>query len=327
MRYLCCWLLLLLCLAPLCAESIAWPGWEVYTLGNDGDSDSYSFAYPITNMFDGNPRTACVRDGLHISSTGEEKYDHGIGTYFRIENTGKVPIICDGIGIINGYAKNQEIYQRNNRITQITIDCLCPDKKNPKGPNVDWKKTYALQETMEVQRLPLPHLHLWAIEITIDAVLSGKDDDLCISELVLYRGNTPISWGLTPTVRLSSYTDFTLSKLIHGDQFVKLDGHSGTDFLVCPHPKAPWILLLTEIGSNVFYLYDLRRDVCLWRQPFSGDGEGIGWQNNTKVILKTANKQNRVEWHCLDTVKHTWQRCAMPPKATREGLENLVDGW
>jgi hypothetical protein len=278
-------------------------------------------------MLDGNPHTAWVfhkgwRDlppgeSWGYSDTPDASFNHGVGATIYISADQDTAFVCDGIGIINGYAKNGDSYRRNNRITQIALHCF--------GPNVHWHKSYALRETRALQRIPLPHLRLSYFSFNIDAVQTGMDDDLCISELVLYHGNTPIPWRLTPTVLSTPMMECDgrpTYTLVRGHRVVALNGHPDTTYSGFPQAHTSRVLLLAK---QQLYLYDLRRNVCVWRRAFTGTAERIGWQSPTQALLQTVDARKHIYWYRLETRYLTWQRRDAPPQKTRGFLNDVTD--
>lgn len=312
MRYL-CFCLFFVVVTPLWAAmcGITWPEGEVST-----SEISSSLQYPIANMLDGNPATAWVyhkawRDlppGVigGYSDNPDAAFKHGVGAFIYVQTNWETPVICDSIGIINGYAKNNDIYQRNNRITQITLIYS--------GPKGNFEKAYTLRETLEMQRIPLPHFRLRRFFIRITAVKIGKDDDLCISELVLFHGNTPVPWRVTPivlstpTLECDGRPTYTL---VHGQKEVALSGHKALSYYGFPQLHTSRVLLL---GSQELILYDLRRCLVVWRHTFTGTATQIGWQNTTQALFQTEDRHKRPHWYRFDARHLTWQRCPAPSK-------------
>ena len=86
--------------------------------------------------------------------------------------------------------------------------------------------------------------------------------------------------------------------------------------------SASRVLLLS---NNTLYLYDLRRDACVWRRTLTEVPEQIGWQSNTRALLQTRGKHQRIHWYRLDATHLTWRRCPAPPKTKRRFLTDLTD--
>jgi hypothetical protein len=310
--------ILLVGTSPLWASRIGiqWPGWEVRT------TEKFSLLkYPLTNMLDGKQDTAWVFNKWDCEpNTDSEsikrmttKFKHGIGTSITVKTGEDTTVFCDGIGIINGYAKNSTIYQQNNRITKITLNCT--------GPKTNWSKSYSLKESSEMQNLSIPHLRLNQIQIHFDEVKVGKDDDLCISELVLYRDKKPISWQLTPTVicnkELGCDACPSYVLLCSNKEVILTDDYSSIAD-VFPQPKNPNRVLL--FANNQIFLFDFKLNKYVWRQSFAGRAENFGWKTNTCAYLLTYNENKKTHWgnwYMLNTVDFSWKKIKALPKKSR----------
>lgn len=144
------------------------------------------FSYGPKNLFDNDLNTAWV-EGVTGSGDGE---------WVEIDCAGNVHI--EAIGIINGYTKNQAIYNANNRIRKIRLEVQArvawPDgttdqrvvdidleekqfnelNRNVQAPFISWLADYGMG--VPVSR----------IRLTVLSVAGGtKYDDTCISELYL----------------------------------------------------------------------------------------------------------------------------------------------
>ncbi len=315
--------------SPLWASEIGiqWPGWEVRTSEKAANKD-----YPLTNLLDNNPKTAWVFnrfDGYEPSTDVEyvkrmtTEFNHGIKKSITIRKGQDKTFICDGIGIINGYAKNSTIYQQNNRITKISLICSG-------GKNI-WSKTYSLKETLDIQKLSIPHLRLNQIRISFDEVQAGNDDDLCISDLVLYHGKNIIPWLLTPSVICNKELGCDSSPmymLLHGNKEVIPTIDNPNIYDVFSLPDNPnHVILFT--GSNQLSLYDFKSDKYLYRQQFTGWAENFGWQTKTIAILQTYNYTNknktlRKHWYQLNIVDFSLKAIKAIPEKSR-GFMRVVE--
>lgn len=146
------------------------------------------FNYDPSTLFDNDLNTAWV-EGVPGS---------GVDEWVEIELAGNTQI--EAIGIINGYTKNEAIYNANNRIRRIRLDVVYQDywtgastepknesveldltekrfhelNRNVQAPFVSWLADYGMGKLVS------------KIRLTILAVARGvKYDDTCISELFL----------------------------------------------------------------------------------------------------------------------------------------------
>lgn len=316
--------LVLLSAVPLWAAlcGIAWPGWQVST-----SEVSSSRTYPLTHLLDGDPATAWVyhkawRDlppgvAWGYAEDPDARFNHGVDTTLYLE--ADQSFVCDGIGLINGYAKSSRTYWRNNRITHVTIHAY--------GPNhTQWNTTVTLRITRAIQRIPVPHLRMQNLTITITAVDPGADDDLCISELVLYRQNTPIPWCLSHTVlstEMHECDGYPAYTLWCGRRIVTLDGHERTTYTGFMQPHAARVMLL---AGQTLYLYDFNFDTYVLSQHFIGKACRLGWISNTQAVLQTEDDRHRVRWYRMDARQLTWQRCPSPSEKDKHKLHYFSDG-
>lgn len=130
--------------------------------------------YKAENLLDGDPSTAWV----------EGKKDWGMSEYvdfdtnpFLDNNAGSYKV--KKIGIINGYAKNKDVFKMNNRVKQIKLDSesyISNEKLN---------RTYILKDTMDMQYIEFDKPVLMSrFKITIIDIYKGtKWNDTCLSEV------------------------------------------------------------------------------------------------------------------------------------------------
>ncbi len=319
-----CWWLVVGCVPGWAAlNGIVWPGWQL------GTSETMSsLHYPITQMLDGNPRTAWVfnRWGsgtkpatMPVPDDTFDSFEHGKGIFLYLTRDRAAPIVCDGIGICNGYAKDRTTYLRNNRITKLTIFGYVVG-----APHI-WQQSYTLRETTALQRLPIPHLRLTELNLRVDGVAAGPDDDLCISELVLYHGAQPLAWRVPPAVLTTPEIECDgrpRYQLVRGHHVQPLDGRPASSYGGFPQPQTPIMLLL---GGHTLYLFDLRRAAVVWQHAFPGTATDIGWVNATQALLCTAGPHRRRHWYRLDAARRTWQPSPPPAQRQRRRLRDFTD--
>jgi len=168
--------------------AVQWPGWKIKT-----SECQHGEKYPLVNMFDGTPETAWVFNQKLYEGMGEHyhKYKHGEGEYIDLQHTGD-PISINGISLINGYAKSESVYQRNNRIYKLKVSV------HSEGKN--WEKTVDLTESRSAQKVSFPRVAIKSIRLEVVQVALGDDDDLCISEVSLLDGEYKIPWGISSTI-------------------------------------------------------------------------------------------------------------------------------
>ena len=144
--------------------------------------------YAVGNLTDGDPSTAWV----------EGKKGSGIDEYIKFycpqEEADMVNIYSaykiDSLGIINGYAKNEEVFYKNNRVKKIKIEYKNDifREENPYNMKTPEIYEYILEDTMAMQYLVFPEpIYMSSMKISILEVYKGsKWDDTCISELRIF---------------------------------------------------------------------------------------------------------------------------------------------
>ena len=139
--------------------------------------------YSIKNIIDERPETAWV-EGKNDSGINEF-ITIGMSEYIesdRVEDDyiyGSYKI--EKIGIINGYAKDENTYKQNNRVKKLLLKC-----------NNEFSEThyrlYTLKDTMAMQYIEFDKpIFMDRIKFTIRDVYKGsKWDDTCISEIRIF---------------------------------------------------------------------------------------------------------------------------------------------
>ena len=141
--------------------------------------------YAAKNMVDGNPSTAWV----------EGKKGGGINEYIKFycppEESDMVDLYSaykiKGLGIINGYAKSENVFYKNNRVKKIRIEYKNDifREENPYDMKKQGSFEFILEDKMEMQYLEFTGpIYMSEMKITILEVYKGsKWNDTCISEL------------------------------------------------------------------------------------------------------------------------------------------------
>lgn len=129
---------------------------------------SGSITYFPKNVMDGKPETSWTE-----GATG-----HGVGEWIKLES-GQDQVVT-GINIMAGYAKNDQIYQQNNRIKTLKVEC-----------SDGTSKVFTLEDLADYtayQDLKFDSpVQTKSIKLTIIDVYPGsKYEDTCISEISLY---------------------------------------------------------------------------------------------------------------------------------------------
>ena len=141
------------------------PSTIVYFIANNVLIENKVFDYTIDKMLDSNPATSYV----------ENSEDNN--TYFTVIFPQKNRNV-KGLRIINGFAKNNNLYMANNQIKTIIIEGYQDDVTTPA-----FVKTWNLKQTMDYQiiKFDFPDCERLYIK-SIDLYKGTKYNDTCIAE-------------------------------------------------------------------------------------------------------------------------------------------------
>lgn len=123
------------------------------------------FDYAIDKMIDSNPATSFVE------SSEDDNISFDINLYELSRN-------IKGLKIINGFAKNENLYKSNNQVKTISVKAYGSSITKP-----IFEKTFKLKQTMDFQFIELNiencrRLHIQSIEL----YKGTKYNDTCIAE-------------------------------------------------------------------------------------------------------------------------------------------------
>jgi hypothetical protein len=123
-------------------------------------------SYPLYQMIDDNPETTWV----FITDAHDEVRNKPIQLEIQFHDDTYIKTIR----MINGYSKSEDLYTKNNRITEVVI---ADDRNN--------RYEYDLEQTLSFQDITLPEPSGY-IKLTAKKIVRGsRYDDTCISEIVL----------------------------------------------------------------------------------------------------------------------------------------------
>lgn len=182
--------------------------WLKWAIGYQyrGDSIYPLRQYFIGNMIDGDQKTAWVVGGRYdLVDRGyySEQVANPMGDFvpaIYIDLPKKMKI--DGIRIMPGYNKSQEVFMRDNRITKIALH---DGSWNFWEPSVG--KPFAIgtfDDSIGWKTVSFKPQELDRLQIEIKEWTKGTDNDFCISEIELLSDGKPVSWERTP---MMVYTD------------------------------------------------------------------------------------------------------------------------
>ncbi|HXH60039.1 MAG TPA: hypothetical protein VNI20_01635 [Fimbriimonadaceae bacterium] len=187
---------------------LQWLKWAV-GYENHNEIEYPVHEYFIGNMIDGDPKTAFM-----VGGTQEYVEHNGVDNIVANPKGDFLPIVyielpkpmnVDGLRIMPGYNKSEEIFKRNNRITRLAIydgswESWSPDDGTPItvakfDDSMGWKTVRFKSRSVDKIQLQIKD---WA---------KGTDNDFCISEIQLLSGGKPVDWQRTPTMLYTSGSD------------------------------------------------------------------------------------------------------------------------
>lgn len=168
---------------------IRWHGWEVTTSENLFWGRTHR-SYPLTNLLDGDPRTAWVYSGPRKHPPGEEPRDR-----YAIEVLPSKSVTLDGLRIMNGYNKSDRTFANNRRVVKLTV--FAADDWEKKRP----LKVAHLPDRPGWHSIPLPRRkYASGIRIVLNQFAGGKEQDIALSELQLTNRGRRIAMGMPRAV-------------------------------------------------------------------------------------------------------------------------------
>ncbi len=170
---------------------IRWGHWQVTTSEWLFWGRKYGNRYPLTHLFDGNPKTAWVFSGLppEFRVAGYRSYSVLDFPGRTLEFRSDVPFTLDGLKLMNGYNKSERLYFLNNRAVEIEIsdgECELARLKLPDQPG--WHFVSFPRVTTDFLRIRFP------VERT------GRLNDFCLSELHFLNRGGVLDWQLPAAV-------------------------------------------------------------------------------------------------------------------------------
>lgn len=170
---------------------ISWKGWDISTSENLYEGKRQR-SYPLTHLFDNDPKTAWVFSGTGKSQDARRSWGSSYALQLRVDK----PFTADTLRLMNGYNKSQEVFQRNNRVVtvRITLD------------NV-YVKTATLSDRMGWHTISLPHRKITTLKLECIGIRKGVEDDLCLSELALYNRGEKVRMQMPEAVLFTQGSD------------------------------------------------------------------------------------------------------------------------
>jgi hypothetical protein len=167
-------------------QQVTWPGWTIFSSDDLGFSGKHR--YPVTYIFDGDPSTAWVFKAKFKHVKNEEGSPPAPTQHSLMIELEK-PTVLDGLRIMNGYNKSEDLYFANDRV--VAMEIWSADKRI---------KTVKLADRMGWHDVSLPHAKYSQIKLVFTGIVKGEMDDICISELRLTRKDLELPVHLTAAV-------------------------------------------------------------------------------------------------------------------------------
>jgi hypothetical protein len=168
--------------------SISLPDFLVSEIKAGSELKSADQRYAPWNVYDNNSATAWV-EGVSGPGIGQT-LSFDLNPWYHDTSSG---YLVEQIGIINGYAKNQELFQANNRVKRLRIASVAlfdyyGVSANGSAATDRTTLDFLLADTMEMQYIKFPKpLFMSELTLTILEVYPGaKYDDTCISEVHIF---------------------------------------------------------------------------------------------------------------------------------------------
>jgi hypothetical protein len=155
-------------------------------------------SYPIQHMLDGDPKTAWMVGGLWVYREGQSQPERDPDATLlpKLFFVFPKPARIDGVRIMPGYNKSEEVFLRNNRITGLSLYSA------PDGGQFTYIEkpfsTARLKDQMGWQEIKFASREAQVFQIEVTDLVKGADNDFCVSEIQFLSGGKPIEWALTP---------------------------------------------------------------------------------------------------------------------------------
>jgi len=151
--------------------------WTISSSEVPGEEDATSRRYPhfkLAHLMDNNAKTPWVFRGQGRANA----FDPSWGKRHAIALSRESGVMVDEIRIMNGYNKRADLFKRNDRVVEV-------------GIAIDGKKlkTAVLSDKMGWHSISIPRQKVEYVVIEFIGVRkgSGRDNDICLSELAFYN--------------------------------------------------------------------------------------------------------------------------------------------
>ena len=163
-----------------------WPGWSVSTSEELFYGRTHR-SYPISHLFDGNPRTAWVFSGPRKSRPDEPppKWQGRYALWLAPDRAKSF----DGVRIMNGYNKSAKTFRGNRRVVEIAIY----DQRELFNERPRALKVARLSDRTGWHKISFPRRKFAeGMCIVLRGFAGAKELDVAVSELRLTRAGKPV---------------------------------------------------------------------------------------------------------------------------------------
>lgn len=131
-------------------------------------------SYPIWKMFDGRPDTAWVFSGVGYPKLSPKDEGNGVEKGVRLKLVPSHPVVIDELHLMNGYNKNEALYFKNSRVTEVSIFDRYPSLYTEKGwvPRKPLRKVH-LSDAMGMKSIALPKRAYGELWIVVTGIEKG----------------------------------------------------------------------------------------------------------------------------------------------------------
>lgn len=279
--------------ADYAPTGIHWKGWLIESSEDLSDGKRHT-SYPLTFLFDGDPRTAWVFSGIPQKREASEvefarEYWHG---NYAISLEPETPIRIDALCIMNGYNKSAHAFTTNDRVAAFEI------WTGGRYDGARLVKRVALTDKMGWHRVKVPATRFGTLALVFTKRYAGKVHDLCISGLKLESKGKTVDMHMPNLVMASDGSEcgcgsnasvMTRSgkKLDCDEQDEGAQGVFSPDGVHVAGISCEWN---SSTSSNAhLWVYNVRTGKrVVWRKAPKSDDYEVVWSGNRRLVVKCA---------------------------------------
>jgi hypothetical protein len=260
---------------------IEWKEWKVSS-SEDLSEGRIHTSYPLTYLFDGDPRTAWVYSGVGMPRFGWE-----VQYALRLEPT--EPVEIDSVWLMNGYNKSPETFSQNNRIVKIRLTV-----------NGKVVKSASLSDEVGWHAVSVPRQKVKSLLIEFTGIRKGPENDVCVSELALYNRGREIDMHMPNTVMFSTGSECGCGScwyLVSRSGRIVVGNMEDWGFACGWSPDGRYVAAaaFTDDGRCI-WAADAARAKVIYRKALpEGDVWGVRWKDGrtVEVTLQAKDEEYR----------------------------------